>query len=279
MAKDPLKVFSETGVSVLKDEGIPMFLFKSFRHYIINNMIEDRLYRYTLKNKYGIDQFDIDYSGAPFEKKMLYDLLKNIGEDEVFYDVGACTGAYTSLVASKLSEGEVVAFEPGEVGEQIKSKLQKKHDNITLIQKAISSKSGLEGSLQRDEDGYISMTHDSKNNGEIETISGSEILSDSDLPLPTVFKIDVRGADLDVIKSLSPLFEQENCRLVYFECHLPTATKIGEHEVEKKIEPEEMKKYFQDRWSFDEILMVLIDAGFDIEYLGGGSDLYIKAYK
>jgi hypothetical protein len=54
---------------------------------------------------------------------------------------------------------------------------------------------------------------------QVESWRGDELIAESELPSPTVVKIDVEGAELKVIEGMSNKLASEECRLVYCEIH------------------------------------------------------------
>ncbi len=46
------------------------------------------------------------------EKKNLSDLINEINEEDVFYDIGAHLGMYSIIIAKKIGEEKIVSFEP-----------------------------------------------------------------------------------------------------------------------------------------------------------------------
>lgn len=151
-------------------------------------------------------------SGA--EGIVLTDILSNIDENDVFWDVGADKGVYSCPVAKILPAHSVVAFEPHPIRRgELKRNIARNSLSIILRTEALSH---TEGTAQ--------LEYGLKKNGEngdlvANLVPGDKISNDKDIPSPTVIKIDVEGAELDVIRGLSDTLSKDACSLVYVELH------------------------------------------------------------
>ncbi len=58
---------------------------------------------------------EINYLGGVPEPSLINFLVKRVGNDEIFYDIGANYGFYTLLAAEFVKAGEIHSFEPGNV--------------------------------------------------------------------------------------------------------------------------------------------------------------------
>ncbi|MFB6105375.1 MAG: FkbM family methyltransferase, partial [Halobacteriaceae archaeon] len=84
----------------------------------------------------------------------------------------------------------------------------------------------------------------------------SSIVEQNDLPSPTVVKIDVEGAEYNVLKGMGDLLDGVEC--VYCEIHHPSINEFGSTE--------------------DELISLLKDENFGIEVLHQrGNNKFIKA--
>lgn len=217
---------------------------------------------------YGVDP---TYGMAPAhhtERQVFHDLFSTLGEGDVFYDVGAHVGLYTVPVASVLPPDSVVAFEPGEGVSELRTALSNHGLRAHVLERAISQETP-EVEYYRDHDGKLGSVFDSDGSvSRPETITARELL-DGDLPLPTVVKIDVRGAELDVLHGLRDVLEREECRLVYCELHVPVGRRYDNVEEHR------------ENWSFDEVLRTLRQCGFEVElmFVYWDDHLFLRARK
>jgi FkbM family methyltransferase len=220
--------------------------------------------------KYGIDPRRGLRAAMSTEVPIFRDLFANLRPNDVFYDVGAHTGLFTEPVASMLGGDRVVAFEPGDGATRLKRRLADAGLEATVVEKAISHQDG---------DGYYSHSGRVGLLGDTDapaftTTNAVEILDDDALPTPTVVKIDVFGAEGDVLKGLEEILSEDACRLVYLEVHLPMTF--------QRKRPEHIFENFLEEWSLTEVVEVLFRCGFDVDpiYLRSETDdLFIKAEK
>lgn len=221
--------------------------------------------------RYGVDYRHTRVASTSTELPVLTDLFANLRADDVFYDVGAYKGLFTLPVASVLPPGHVVAFEPGDGATALEASLAEAGLTATVVRKAVSA-SGGQG--YHEHEGRLGLLGDSEGSDGFATIDAHEIVDADELPLPTVVKIDVFGAETDVIAALEPILARPDCRLVYCELHLPTSF--------QRSRPEPIFEQFLDEWSFTDIVRTLYRCGFEVDpiYLRADThDLFLKAYR
>lgn len=125
-------------------------------------------------------------------------LIKNLAEEDIFYDVGANYGYYTSLAGKIITKGEVHSFEPNP---KVYSCLKKlKRDNFFLNNLAISD-------TQEDTSLYISDRGSGKGSlnklkpgnkqMQIKTTTLDNYLKNR--KIPNIIKIDVEGSEEKLI--------------------------------------------------------------------------------
>lgn len=159
------------------------------------------------------------------ERFILADFLDELSTGDVFYDVGANIGLYSCFAASQLSSGRIVAFEPHpQTADRLRTNLSLNGDQFKVYQYALSDREGTmnlappEGS---DRPGTFSLYGGVDGAVPVEVVRGDDLRKRASLPVPTILKIDVEGAELDVIEGLSGTLSQKACRLVYVEVHPP----------------------------------------------------------
>lgn len=156
------------------------------------------------------------------ESWMAEDLVDELRPTDCFWDVGGNIGLYTLLAAE--SGAEVVVFEPWlENAATIERNLRRNDLSAHVIPKALASKSGPReftlderetpgsgrGSLIDEwQDGRTQM---------VECIRGDEAIECDELPTPSIAKIDVEGAELEVLEGLGNLLD--DIRVLYCELH------------------------------------------------------------
>jgi FkbM family methyltransferase len=143
----------------------------------------------------------------PFVQESLVESLRPGG---VLYDIGANAG-FMTLLGSRLvgEQGSVVAFEPlAENVALLEENLRLNGiENVLVLAVAASARSGkaqmllpddLTGASLVDHTGQVEI----RERRQVETLRIDEAVSDGRLPEPTVVKIDVEGAELEVLDGL-----------------------------------------------------------------------------
>ena len=139
-----------------------------------------------------------------FRKRKAFERIIPAGA--VVYDIGANVGFF-SLLSSVLAgpEGQVFAFEPlpRNVAFFRQHIALNRIDNITLIEAAVSKESG-EARFDLGESSAMGHIADS---GEIrvEVVSLDELLDKGEMPPPNYMKVDVEGAEFDVLQGARKL--------------------------------------------------------------------------
>ena len=201
------------------------------------------------------------------EEQMIYDLCEELQPNDIFYDIGANIGVYSCLAGSITTEGQVVAFEPHpENIKSLTSNIDRNGINAAILETALSDESDTlvlaeEGSGAGH--GEHQITEDSTKNGiRIDVRSLDAVRRGEGLPQPNVLKIDVEGAEYDVIKGGLQTLSANDCRLVYCEIH-----------------PEKVQTF---GGSYDDVIDTLAESGFTVVDTFGGegtSNPMIKATK
>ena len=194
-----------------------------------------RLLRWRIDSEYG----------------MLQHLLENLRSDDVFYDIGASLGIHSVFAAQRLSEGEVIAFEPSpENFEQLLTNIAHNDVAVRPVQLALSNSTGTVAFDETSESIGVEGTDPS--GGTVQTVDGDAYVSASDFPGPDVVKIDVEGAEPLVLQGLERTLSETDCRTVYCEVHLPADHRPS------------VETY---GWTATEVIRYLSDLGYAIEVL------------
>jgi FkbM family methyltransferase len=155
--------------------------------------------------------------------------------DAVFYDLGANIG-YHALVANQfIKGGEIYAFEP--IAENIAlfekhinlNKAKLNYNNINILPFAVADKTGeltfSDNKAEHDGNSYIPSSPVYQNAETKFTVMAyaiDDLVEDGYLP-PAIIKIDVEGAELDVLKGAEETLKQykPNIILATHDVHLP----------------------------------------------------------
>jgi FkbM family methyltransferase len=149
-----------------------------------------------------------------YEKEKSKHFAGNVERGDVVYDVGAHVGYYTMLAATRAGpSGHVWAFEP--VPQNFAFLQQhltlNQVTNATCLQTAVADRSGkrqfrMGGTRST---GRLS----SKGDLAVSTTSLDELRERELAPLPQLIKIDVEGAELDVLQGASHLLKHSHPKL------------------------------------------------------------------
>ena len=144
-----------------------------------------------------------------YEYEKQQEFIRTVKSGDVVYDVGANVGFYTLLAATLAGpSGRVYAFEP--LPRNLT--LLKRHvqmnqlTNVQVMEGAVSDKSG----TARFSTGEIpEMTHLSPEGQiDVQTFQLDELISSGRLPPPRVMKVDVEGAEADVLSGARELLQR-----------------------------------------------------------------------
>lgn len=182
-------------------------LFKVLRQFSVTRSIVFKIKDGILKNYKFSFFYGNDYIFGKYEKEGIDKFINLIKKSDCIYDIGANVG-YMTMVFSKLTKNKVYAFEP------LPKNLMKLQShlninsivNVEVFPYAVSETSNkLEFSL---DDNPVANTYIkdsptfflSKHKIEVSGISLDDFISKHEALPPNFIKIDVEGAELDVLK-------------------------------------------------------------------------------
>ncbi len=185
------------------------------------------------------------------ERECLSDVLDELKDGDVFYDIGANVGIYSCFVSQLTQDIHVYAFDPSPPAQKLlKKNIQMNQADVERVQIAFLDEDrpiqfhvDQEDSLSRRSS--LSTRSDVRQRKTI-TVKGKRmdtVIQTSNLPLPDVVKIDVEGAEMGVLRGMGTVLS--NVRLIYCEVHHHQIDKFGS--------------------SREEIVRRLDSAGFDFE--------------
>lgn len=163
----------------------------------------------------------IDYQN---EAPLIRSILDASTPDDVFWDVGANVGTHSCFVGQRTSE--VVAVEPhADTADRLRENYRRNGVDATVVDRALGDETGeLELKIPdrfEEELGVGTFTAAADADGTtvstVPIVRGDELVESEGLPAPTVMKIDVEGAELDVLRGCENALEQ--CRVVVCEIH------------------------------------------------------------
>lgn len=154
------------------------------------------------------------------ERIVLKRLIQTLQPGDVAYDIGASIGIHTIFIAKKIGEnGRVFAFEP----ERQSYEALMTNINLNNLKNIIPIKVAL--GTEFDEavlycDGCFNLMNRGDNLGQkMKIVPGDFWVSNENLPIPKVVKIDVEGYEYYVIRGLSKTLQEKTCQMVCCEIH------------------------------------------------------------
>lgn len=154
---------------------------------------------------------NLGYALGTTEPQMQAVLERYLKPGDTFYDVGACVG-FLSILAARLvgPGGHVVAFEPlpRNVEAIAHNRALNALENLRIFGKALSKENAtLELLVSRDPTGSklasTGAAPDTEGVIQVETVALDDFIGREALSPPSVVKIDVEGAELDVIAGMT----------------------------------------------------------------------------
>lgn len=153
---------------------------------------------------------------AANEDRLTRFLIKELRNNDIFYDIGANYGFYTALAQELITDGEIHAFEPGE---KVFSYLQQLARSGTFLNKmAVNSSTGnvqFFDSYTRNSSGKSTISSevalDHKWHYETRTVQAITLEEYCRTHrAPTVIKMDVEGAESEVLAGGISVFEKNS---------------------------------------------------------------------
>jgi FkbM family methyltransferase len=150
----------------------------------------------------------------------LADVLK---PGDTFYDIGAHVGFFTTIAARLVgSSGHIFAFEPSSENlRTLQRNLQLNAlSNVTVIPKAVSCQSGTEKLWLAECPGghtlaTIGQPPDVKGSITVETVTIDDLITAGLILPPQLVKIDVEGAELDVLQGMTHTIQAWKPTILY----------------------------------------------------------------
>jgi FkbM family methyltransferase len=164
-----------------------------------------------------------------YEKEVLDAILKYLKPNDVFWDVGANIGLHSVTVKSLRPDATVVAFEPNpEIVIRLQKNMRLNGTYLQLVQAALWDVATLRGLClnQPFNPGMATLVPNPEQSSLITYVScyrGDDLIKDGLVPTPNVIKMDVEGAESNVLDGLAETLRSKGVRAVIFE-HTPGET-------------------------------------------------------
>lgn len=180
-------------------------------------------------------------------------MLNVTKKDDIFYDVGANIGVHSCLIGNYIESGRLVAFEPiPDVFNTLEENIAQNGIKADLFNIALSNENSTTRMAIEGQTGH----QFSKDNGslEIEMRRADDVVTDQNLPLPDICKIDIEGAEYLALEGFQNTLAESPCRHVFCEIHTSKIEEVG--------------------GSAEEVESLLQRLGFNIEYMGDRRENY-----
>lgn len=221
--RDAIQEYSKNGILTLINSG-----FVLIKHNILGYQtlsVGDVHARFYARKRSARNNTRSRFSR---ENNSIKDVLTEIRNTDIFYDIGANTGLYSLFVEQKIDSGGVIAFEPFPPNvRQFRKNAHLNEANIEIRQEAVSDKNGFLEFQWPDEElvgyGEASISLGGGKSHTVKGISIDGLVEKGELPPPNVIKIDVEGAEPLVIEGMKDTLRINSCRAVYCEIHHRTS--------------------------------------------------------
>lgn len=164
---------------------------------------------------------------AGTERALLADFVSTVRPDDACWDIGANVGLYACLASAR--GADTVAFEPIPANATLIRRNAAANDlSVRVFETALGAEPGtaqipnLADDTDADAGGNYAISTTARAVTETLDVSvsrGDAYVADGDLSPPTVVKIDVEGAEADVLDGLSTVLAEYPPRVIYVEVH------------------------------------------------------------
>lgn len=154
------------------------------------------------------------------EKAILESFLDVIKEDDVVWDVGANIGMYSVFGGLKATKGSVISFEPHpQNANRIKENISlNRIENVNIKRAALGAEDGSAQLYTHGDEvggGQHSLVDHGDGVADVDLIQGDSVGGST----PNVIKIDVEGAELNVLDGMVETLPKDSCRVLFIEVH------------------------------------------------------------
>ena len=173
--------------------------------------------------KFAPDNSNADFAKGTYELPLQEALAHYLKPGDVFYDIGANIGFFTVLAAHLVGKsGYVYGFEPvPENVQRIRHNLKlNRFSNATVLEKAVSVHTGEGRLLLAQHSGGAMLSSagtpvDFKGAMNVNLVCIDDLVAKKALKSPTLVKIDVEGAEIDVFKGMKQTIEKYKPIIIY----------------------------------------------------------------
>lgn len=184
------------------------------------------------------DRFDSALAGA-------------IAPGDVIWDVGANVGYYSRRFSERVGpRGTVVAFEPGSSAAARLRIETAGLENVRVLEIALgkTDESGILIAGSNPDGTNTQVRPADGGKGEVAIMRGDSMLGTAKVPQPNVIKVDVEGAELEVLSGMPRVLGDSRLRSVAVELHASVAEARGDFDLTVRVESLLRNAGFLVRW-------------------------------
>lgn len=190
---------------------------------------ESKIKGYNVKLKYDPNSYIgryLYYRGI-FEEQIISKINSVVHPGMTFLDIGANIGLHTNVAASLVGDnGRVIAIEPQST---VRALLQEnislnQFDNVEIISCALGKEQG-EGDIyivNAHNDGQSTLIPDSSEttcpSEKVKICTVNSVMHDCNIQKVDIVKIDVEGAEMEVLKGGREFFRNSSTKYMFIEC-------------------------------------------------------------
>ena len=186
------------------------------------------IFRHTFIKKI----FSIRSSNTEHEAKYIENLVQELRDEDVVWDIGANVGHFTKIFASYVgSNGKVFAFEP--LFETFTELQRNVSDlkNVTCVNLALSNHVG-KSHFRQGRDAFRTTSQiistSQADSVLVETSTGDALIEQGEAPLPDFVKIDVEGHEINVLLGITKILNEYSPRIIAVEVHFEKLARSGQ---------------------------------------------------
>lgn len=154
------------------------------------------------------------------EKYVIREILKEIKDGGVFYDIGANIGTHSAFIGN-IPETKVYGFEPFPANfKSLEKNFEYNNINGNVFQVALMNKtSQMSLTTESGESGEGTNHISEKGDINVEAFRGDNFIEKEDLEKPDIMKIDVEGAEFEVLKGFENTLKDSDNLKLFIELH------------------------------------------------------------
>jgi len=191
-----------------------------------------------------------------YEDVFKNELIKNLKEGMVVFDIGANIGFYTKLFAEIVNKkGHVFAFEPSHEAAKKINDIQLLFPNITLLENVVGEKNGtINFVIDKNDPSSVAnkVFSEKSNNPTISKLAKKEMVTLDSIcekyKVPNLIKIDVEGYELNVLKGATKTLLNKKLKHLFIEIHFSELQNMGQTFAPNQIKAMLIKNGFKVRY-------------------------------